>query len=422
MVKSANDSFRARLARLIARMWVSPPSSWEASCKQALVKLLYKRRGSMHDLHNWRGIFLVSICSRIIARVVATRLTEWSEREGIIVPEQAGFRPYRCMLDVLFLIRLLVKLATRVTALIAQQRFALVLLDLIKAYPNTSRNACWAVLRMYGVPEGVMSVIRGLHETTVYEVDMRLGRSRPYALERGVREGCPSSCVIFSIYHSWVMTQVKARITDVLGELGSGITVQSHIAQCHDEPLHNSTVSVRRRCMAQRPSTHIERLLSVLFADGTTMLAQEGKRVEVEAITAEVMRDWGESINPGKTGRLRLDHPCVDPGRLPGDTVELRDAIKLLGGRFESTGGLATDSAQRNAAARAAWGKLHKTLQYSGLSARQKGRIVSAVVEGTLLYGCQCRPFPATEIRQYQSFMNRVVRGICLFVAPGSAT
>lgn len=123
--------------------------------------------------------------------------------------------------------------------------------------------------------------------------------------------------------------------------------------------------------------------------------------MEVEAITAEVMRDWGESIHPGKTERLRLDHPCVDPSRLPDDTV-FRDAIKLLGGWFESTGGLATDSAQRLAAARAAWGKLHETLQYSGLSARQKGRIVSAVVEGTLLYGCQCRPFSATEIRQYR--------------------
>lgn len=81
-------------------------------------------------------------------------------------------------------------------------------------------------------------------------------------------------CVSFSIYHSWVMTQVKARIMDVLGELGSGITVQSYTAECHYEPLHNSIASVHRRCMAQGPSAHVERLLSVLFADDTTMLTR----------------------------------------------------------------------------------------------------------------------------------------------------
>ena len=61
--------------------------------KIGLVIPLRKKKGSRKDKNTYRGITLLSVGSKLLARVVATRLRSWSE--GFIHESQCGFRKGR---------------------------------------------------------------------------------------------------------------------------------------------------------------------------------------------------------------------------------------------------------------------------------------------------------------------------------------
>ena len=48
-----------------------------------------------------------------------------------------------------------------------------------------------------------------LHGGTSYKVRVHGGLSAPFIMERGLREGCPSSPVLFNIYHAAVMMDFR---------------------------------------------------------------------------------------------------------------------------------------------------------------------------------------------------------------------
>ena len=74
------------------------------------------------------------------------------------------------------------------------------LLDLRKAYPRVGHPALWSILKRYGLKGNFLNTVMDLHETTEYRV--RKGESEPWVPER---EGCPTSPVLFNIFHQAVM-------------------------------------------------------------------------------------------------------------------------------------------------------------------------------------------------------------------------
>ena len=87
----------------------------------------------------------------------------------------------------------------------------LVLLDIKKASPNVCRDRCWKTLARGGVPESMLAVVRMLHYTTQYKVLTKIDESELFELRRGLREGCPSSCVIYNIYHEATLRRLAEK-------------------------------------------------------------------------------------------------------------------------------------------------------------------------------------------------------------------
>ena len=58
------------------------------------------KKGDREDKNNYRGVVLLAMASRILARVMARRLTWWSEQMGLLDENQAGFRSGRSTADV----------------------------------------------------------------------------------------------------------------------------------------------------------------------------------------------------------------------------------------------------------------------------------------------------------------------------------
>ena len=79
------------------------------------------------------------------------------------------------------------------------------LLDLKKAYPRVSKRILWKVLDKFKMPRSVISKLQDLYEFTEYKVRGRQRDSSSFFPQRGLREGCPTSPIIFNIFHQEVM-------------------------------------------------------------------------------------------------------------------------------------------------------------------------------------------------------------------------
>ena len=124
----------------------------------------------------------------------------------------------------------------------------LVLVDIKKAYPNVPRSLCWKVFRRLGVP--------ALHESTAYVVRTGNGDSEVYGLQRGLREGCPSSCQVYNIFHNVTLWALRKWLPT---------TGVPHLAR-PDAPLP------RRRTEEAEEGPVGVHLLAVLADDGDLLL------------------------------------------------------------------------------------------------------------------------------------------------------
>ena len=83
------------------------------------------------------------------------------------------------------------------------------LLDLEKAYPRINRPCLWKILRKYGLKDNFLRTIMDLHETTSHNIKGKGGPSDSWLPQRGLKEGCPSSPVLFNIFNQVVCRAVE---------------------------------------------------------------------------------------------------------------------------------------------------------------------------------------------------------------------
>ena len=85
------------------------------------------------------------------------------------------------------------------------------LFDIEKAYPRVSRDSLWRLMKLKGAPNAFISVCQALHEHTEYQVRVYQGVSAMYRVDKGLREGCPSSPPLFNRYHAAAMADFRIR-------------------------------------------------------------------------------------------------------------------------------------------------------------------------------------------------------------------
>ena len=116
---------------------------WEGGCvvddwKDAVVVPIPKK-GDLRHCDNWRGISLLDVVGKIMARIMKERLDQIADR---VLPEsQSGFRKARGCVDMIFVTRQLVEKAQE-----HNNTLYMLFVDLKKAYDSVPREALWSVV------------------------------------------------------------------------------------------------------------------------------------------------------------------------------------------------------------------------------------------------------------------------------------
>ena len=124
----------------------------------AKIVTLFKNKGDRSDCNNYRRISLLSVVSKVFARVVRAGLQILAER---IYPESpCGFRSRRSTVDMIFSVRQKQEKCRE-----QQQPLYLAFVNLTKAFDMVSRTGLFKLLEQIGCPPNLLSIIASFHVT-----------------------------------------------------------------------------------------------------------------------------------------------------------------------------------------------------------------------------------------------------------------
>lgn len=169
------------------------PSDWTLSIVVAIHK-----KGDKTDLNNYRGISLMAVGLKILTGIVADRLLNVCEARNFLHVAQAGFRRREeASLQATALIDVVQRRRNRGKA------SYITFIDLKKAYDVVPHAALFAKLERYGIGGTMFAFIKKLYEASRFTArygDPPFHFSPVQTLERGLRQGCGASPILFNIF------------------------------------------------------------------------------------------------------------------------------------------------------------------------------------------------------------------------------
>ena len=170
---------------------------------------VHYKSGPRVDAANYRPITLLNTDYRLLAKVLASRLTVVQGQ--LISREQTAFLPGRHIGENIMLLQLLPHALPTTSEAVA------VFLDFQKAYDTVSRRFLFAVLRAAGLGEGMLSWIELLLTDTQSCAVVNGFQSRRVLFAAGVRQGCPLAPQLYLFVGQAMLALLRAH--------GFGVTV-----------------------------------------------------------------------------------------------------------------------------------------------------------------------------------------------------
>ena len=168
--------------------------------------MLHKKKDRT-ECGNCRGISLVAHAGKVLLKVIASRLSDYCERENILPEEQFGVRPQRSTVEMMFVVRRLQELARK-----KDTPLYLCFIDLTKAYDSVDRILLWDVLARFGVSPRMLAVIRQFHDGMQACVRLDDGEcSDTFDVGHGLRQGCVLAPLLFNKFFTAVMRVAENR-------------------------------------------------------------------------------------------------------------------------------------------------------------------------------------------------------------------
>ena len=333
---------------------------------------LYKNKGDRSSCDNHRGISLLSIAGKILARIMLNRITKHI-LDDVVSESQCGFRKQRGTVDMVFAIRQLQEKCVE-----QHQDLHLLFIDLTKAFDTVNRAALWAILSKLGCPPRFVQIIRSFHDGMFCRVIENGDASDPFPVSNGVKQGCVLAPTLFSLLFAQMLSAA-------LSQTEAGVKIHYRT----DGDFFN----LRRLKSYTKVTRAIVR--DFLFADDCALAAHsEVDLQELADCFTTAAKSFGLTVSIKKTEVLRQLAP--NTARPPpnitmdGNALKNEDTFKYLGSCINSAANLDDEVLCRISRASQAFGRLHTRVCHErGISIKTKLSVYRAVVLPSLLYGCQ---------------------------------
>lgn len=169
------------------------------------VKLIIKggRRNKM-DIKNYRPIAVADTISNIYWGIKKEKIREVIEGEGIISEEQNGFRKDRRGTENIYIIKEIIEERKRMN-----QKLYCAFLDIEKAYDTVHREILWKILEKVGLNTHIINLIKSMYRNTVATYDWKGLMVEEVKSERGLRQGCTLSPMLFTLIMEELVQRIK---------------------------------------------------------------------------------------------------------------------------------------------------------------------------------------------------------------------
>ena len=316
MVKAGTDSleFCDLITKLVGSVWKEErvPQEWVDA-----ILIPVPKKGNLRCCDNWRGISLLEVVGKVVAKLIQIRLQQLAER---VLPEsQCGFRKGRGCNDMIFTVR---QMSEKAVEHRVKQFFIFV--DLRKAYDSVPREALWKGLGKLGVPGVLVNIVRSFHENMNAQIRLDGELLEGIGVNNGLRQGCTIAPTLFNLYSCAVTERWLSRIRHVEGV---GTTILYKIDQ---QLFRRSTSGAEEFVIGE-----------CQFADDVALLATSRAGAE-ETIGAyhSTATAFGLTVSFSKTKFLVAGHGVTEedmhPIATPGGSVECVPVFSYLGSQVSS--------------------------------------------------------------------------------------
>ena len=265
-------------------------ASYPLSWSKAKLFMLFKK-GSRQDPNNYRGISVINSVAKIFDMVLCKRLELWFKP----FREQAGAQKGRGCVEHIVTLRLLTDFAKK-----KRTKLFITFVDFSKAYDVVPRHMLFKVLQQIGCGAVMLATLIAMYSVTKSILGLAIITTLV-----GVRQGSPTSCLLFIIYVNDLIKLIKTTC---------------------------------------QPDGFLSWLHLLMLMDDTVILATKKENMlQKVGLLKQFCNRYGMLINMSKTKFMVINGNAGDRRPLAvGDLVEHCEKYIYLGSPFTADGSLAT--------------------------------------------------------------------------------
>ncbi|OMJ12941.1 Transposon TX1 protein [Smittium culicis] len=335
-------------------------------CLETSVVVPVPKKGDLKDPDNYRGISQIPTLAKLVAKIVATKLSKIDEKYSILVKEQAEFRNFE-------------ECASQATTLyeivrrrkIQNKETWLFYIDYSKAYDRVLHMALLHKLRSVGIGGKLLNMIKGMYDVPKIAVRVANEVYNPIEYLWGVRQGCPASPILFDFYISDIFRNIR-------GVRVPGLT---------------------------------SRIPGLLFADDAVLLAESSVDLQTALNTiTEWLDTWEMAVNASKCGIMAISGELTTGMTLQGQKVDSTDQYTYLGyimnSKWDVSGTIKNNKNKVRKAVYAAYSFLRRSDVLTAL----KIRFINSVLMPIGCYGAETFGMSEAKCKPIKSEIGKAIR------------
>ena len=132
------------------------------------------------------------------------RLDEVVEQHNLVSDEQHGFRRDRSCHSAIMTLKYIMS-----THKAKKKPLHVAYLDISKAYDTINHEQLWNICQEYGIEGRWLDNLKQVYNTATLTALTRHGKTKEVKMQRGIRQGCPFSPVLFALYVHPIAEQLQ---------------------------------------------------------------------------------------------------------------------------------------------------------------------------------------------------------------------